>query len=781
MNQMNFMKTRARPLCYTPPAATFRLCALLTACTAARAESPATPIELPTIQVIGTAPLPGVERPLSQIPSNIRHLGAKSLDEAQNVSLPDALATRLPGININETQGNPFRVDLNYRGSTASPLLGVAQGLSVYVDGVRANSPFGDTVNWDMIPRVALESLTVIPGSNPLFGLNTLGGAIAITTKDGFRYRGSEAEAKIGSFGRKSLEIEHGGNNGSLGYYVAASKYREDGWRDHSQADVQQVFGKLSWRGSSSEIDLSLSHADAELTGAGLLPISMQKQRRDQIFTHPDTTWNSQTQLTLAASHWLDDTSRLSGNLYYRTSRTRTLNGDMNDEFAGGPNDLATPGLGINAESGANNRTRTNQDSWGLAGQWSQVTGDHQYAIGAGLDMARARFQQSQEIGFLDLSRGIVPTQDETLENRLSGHTQTASVYLTDTWALTPALHLTAAARYNHTRIQNTDLLNAAAPNLDADYTYRKLNPALGLTWQAAPALTLFGGFNQGNRAPTPIELGCADRANPCSLPNAMAADPYLKQVVARTLEVGARGRLQGDIGWSAALYRTNNTDDILFVGTSTSQGYFTNFGQTRRDGLELALDGKAGSLDWQVAYGRIKASFESSACLLAENNSSRGTAAACAADEILVKPGDRLPGIPEHSLKLGLRWHVAPALRIGSDIVAFSSQYLRGNENNQHHAGMVGGQNFENSGRTAGYTVLNLNADYLLAREWSLFGSVNNVFDKHYATGGALAENPFNGSGAFVPDSNVWRHESFVAPGAPRSFWLGLRYRLPG
>jgi outer membrane receptor protein involved in Fe transport len=790
MNQANSIQTPPPPICCTPPVATFRLCALLTACGAAWADSPPAPIELPTIQVIGTAPLPGVERPLNQIPSNIRHLGAKSLDDAQDVSLTDALATRLPGVNLNETQGNPFQADLNYRGFTASPLLGTAQGLSVYVDGVRANTPFGDTVNWDMIPQVALDSLTVIPGSNPLFGLNTLGGAIAIATKDGFRFRGSAAEAKVGSFGRKSLEVEHGGNNGTLGYYVAASKYREDGWRDYSQSDVQQFFGKISWRDASTELDLSLSHGDAELTGNGLLPTSMLRQKREQIFTHPDTTWNNQTQLTLSASHWLDDTSRLSGNLYYRTSKTRTLNGDGNDEFENGPNDLAAGGTGLNIDSAANNRTRTQQESWGMAGQWSQVTGDHQYALGASLDLASANFRQSEQIGFLDASRGVVPTDDEELENKLSGRTRTASIYFTDTWALTPALHLTAAARYNHTRIQNTDKLNATAPNLDADYTYKKLNPALGLTWQAAPALTLFGGFNQGNRAPTPIELGCADPANPCSLPNSMAADPYLKQVVARTLEVGARGRLLGNVGWSAALYRTNNIDDILFIGTSTSQGYFTNFGKTRRDGFELAFDGKAGSVDWQVSYGWIKATFQDSACLLAENNSSRGTAAACTAsgqdDEILVKSGDRLPGIPEHSLKLGLRWHAAPGWRLGADVVAFSSQYLRGNENNQHQAGtstdaLGSSRNFENSGKTAGYAVLNLKADYQLAREWSLFGSVNNVFDKHYATGGALAENPFDGSGAFVPDSDQWRRESFVAPGAPRSFWLGVRYRLPG
>lgn len=763
-----------------------RLLSLPALICAASVPAAADNIEAPAVVIVGTTPLPGVERPLAQIPANVRHLGAAALDEARQVALPDALAARLPGVNINETQGNPYQPDFNYRGFTASPLLGTPQGLSVYIDGVRANSPFGDTVNWDLIPQVAVDGLTLIPGSNPLFGLNTLGGALAVTTKDGFRFRGGEAEAKAGSFGRRAGEFEHGGNDGAVGHYVAASLYREDGWRDRSGSDVRQAFGKLSWRGETADLDLSLTGADTALTGNGLVPESMLAPRRAQIFTHPDTTRNRHGQIALSGSRWLDERSRLSANLYYRNTRTRTLNGDASDEFEGGANDLAAGGTGLNIGSGANNRTRTLQESWGAAAQWSGSGGAHQWAVGAALDASRAHFRQSEEIGILTGSRGILPTDPVTLENSLAGRTRTASLYVTDTWTLAPGWHLTAAARYNHTRIRNNDELTPVPPNLDADYTYRSLNPALGLNWQAAPALTLYGGVNQGSRAPTPIELGCADPANPCSLPNAMAADPYLKQVVARTLEAGARGRLPGGVSWSAALYRSENRDDILFVGTSTSQGYFTNFGRTRREGLELAVDGNAGGVDWQLAYGWIRASFRSSACLLAENNSSRGTAPECTAagqdDEILVKPGDRLPGVPEHSLKLALRWRATAALRLGAELVAYSGQYLRGNENNRHRAGTATDafgttRTFEGDGRTGGYGVVNLSADWRPARDWTLFARLDNLFDRRYATGGALAENPFDAGGAFVPDSDAWHRESFLAPGAPRSLWLGLRY----
>ena len=302
------------------------------------------------------------------------------------------------------------------------------------------------------------------------------------------------------------------------------------------------------------------------------------------------------------------------------------------------------------------------------------------------------------------------------------------------------------------------------------------------------PALNVYAGFNQGNRAPSPIELGCADPANPCSLPNAMAADPYLKQVVARTFEAGLRGKLAGNVEWSAGAFRTDSTDDILFVGTSTSAGYFTNFGKTRRQGAELGLAAQQGRFDWRVNYSYLLATFQSEACLLAENNSSRGQSAACTAggqdDEILVKKGNRMPGLPNHSLKLSLSWRATDALRLGADLQAFSSQYARGNENNEHQSGSATDQfgnsrDFSGAGRVPGYAILNLNGNFDLGAGWEFFGRVNNLFDKRYGTVAALAENPFDSNGAFQNNSDNWKHETFIAPGAPRAAWVGVRYRF--
>ena len=730
-------------------------------------------IQTETVEVIGSTPLAGIGVQRLHVPANVQTVSGKQLEEQESLNLPEFMARQLPSINVNEIQGNPYQQNINYRGFTASPLLGTPQGMSIYLDGVRINEPFGDTVNWELLPNSAIAGMDLIPGSNPAFGLNTLGGAIAIRTKDGFNHAGSKVELSGGSFGRSNVEFEHGGHRGPVGWYVAGDWFREDGWRDFSHSDAKQLFGKLSFRNAVGELDLSLTHAVTRMTGNGLLPESMLAARREQIFTQPDITRNNLTQVALNGRLWLNDTQSLSGNVYFRYNRTRTLNGDLNDEFAGGPFD------GISDdESAANNRTRTTQRGTGASGQWNLTTERQQLGVGGSIDYARMHFSQTQEIGVIDASRGVAPTADPVLENALRGTTRTSSIFITDTVTLAKNLHLTAAARYNMSRVTTRDEINLTPPNLDGDHSYHKLNPALGLSWQVVPALNAYAGFSQGNRIPTPIELGCADPANPCTLPNSMASDPYLKQVVARTLEAGLRGKVAGDINWNAGVYRTMSTDDILFVGTSHSAGYFTNYGKTQRQGVELGLKGSQHRVDWQINYSYLQATFRSDACLLAANNSTAGTSAACpASDEIQVSKGDQIPGMPNHSLKLGLSWRALDWLRVGGNVQAFSSQYARGNENNQHQAGTVGGETFLGDGKIPGYAILNLNAEASLGGGWQVFAKINNVFDKHYATAAALAVNPFDGAGSFQNNSAAWGHETFVAPGAPRSAWAGVRY----
>src|SRR5262249_39088878 len=158
-----------------------------------------------------TTPLPGVGLTRDQIPAPVQSATGAEIQRSNALDPPDFMNRYFGSVHVNEMQGNPFQADVSYRGYTASPLLGTPQGLSIYLDGVRLNPPFGDVVSWDLIPRAAIATINLMPGSNPLFGLNTLGGALSIETKDGRNYPGAALQGYVGNHARRAAEFEYGG------------------------------------------------------------------------------------------------------------------------------------------------------------------------------------------------------------------------------------------------------------------------------------------------------------------------------------------------------------------------------------------------------------------------------------------------------------------------------------------------------------------------------------------------------------------------------------------
>jgi len=757
-------------------AAAIAACAPAAAMAQGLAAVAAEPVQ--RVEIIGTTPVPGAGVQRDRIPANVQTADDERLRQVQSLNLPDFLSSQLPSVNVNEIQGNPYQMDLNYRGFSASPLLGTPQGLSVFQDGVRINEPFGDVVNWDLIPKAALARLTLMPGSNPLFGLNTLGGALSLETKRGDTHPGTEAEVQAGSFGRVSAQLSHGRSLGEHGHlFLSLESFDEDGWRDHSPSRVRQLFAKTGQHTSAYDVDLSLTHGDNRLIGNGPLPESMLAADRTQVYTRPDITDNEMTMLTLNGAIRPTAGLDISATAYSRHARAATLNGDLNDDYD--PPEVS--------ESGVENRTRTRQESEGLALQASYRLRAHHLTAGFSHDQARSRFIQTQAEGGLDATRAVLPTQDAEVNAQIRGSSRSSGLYASGVFELDPTLHLSVSGRFNDTRVKTVDVGRATLgldTNLDGTGRYRKFNPALGATWQASPALTAYAGFSQGNRAPSPIELGCSDPENACVLPNALQSDPPLKQVVSRTLEAGLRGRFGGSGGpggelrWNASAYRTNNDDDLLFISNGLAAGYFTNFGRTRRQGVELGLSQRQASFDWAVSYSYLRATFESRACLVAEANSSAETSPACPGEgEIEVRPGNRMPGLPAQSLKLSLDLRPTEAWTIGAQVQAYSGQYARGNENNAHRPD---GDEFNGAGRIGGYALLNLTASWKPVAGWELFAKVANVFDRRYASAGLLGENAFDAAGNLQAPGD-WRTEQFVGPGAPRAIWLGLRWSPDG
>ncbi len=280
-------------------------------------------------------PLPGLGLTKEEIPGNVQSISAKEIKEAHSLSITDLMNRKLQSVTVNDYQGNPFQMDVQYRGFTAGPQIGTPQGLSVFFDGIRVNEPFGDVVNWDMIPMNALASVDVFPGSNPIFGLGTLGGAFSVKTKDGFNNAGTDATVLTGSYGRKYLQGEAGWNNGTVALFGAGNFFLEDGWRDNSPSKVNQFFGKASYRGDKLDLNLSTLLVGNDLTGNGVVPTNFYEQDRSSVFTSPDETKNRLSQFQLSGNYFVNDTFTITGQVYRRNSRRNQKNADVYTGYAG--------------------------------------------------------------------------------------------------------------------------------------------------------------------------------------------------------------------------------------------------------------------------------------------------------------------------------------------------------------------------------------------------------------------------------------------------------------
>ena len=745
-----------------------------------------------TIEVIGITPTHGVGLPETRIPYNVQSASSADLDRSQSLDISDLMIRNLGSVSVNESQENPLQPDIQYRGYTASPLLGLPQGLAIYQNSVRVNEVLGDTINWDLIPESSIASINLIGGANPLFGLNTLGGALSITTKNGFTHPGNSLEAYGGSFGRVVTTAESGGNNGTLGYYATLNYFDEDGWRDFSPSDAINFFTALSYRnGLDTTLDLTFNYADTFLTGNGPIPADLLNRDREEVFTFPDITENTLTFIDLEGEHWLSDTVQLSGNIFYRDSDADYFNGnesifeDCDD--SGGPsgllceeddtipvtdqagNTISSTNTDGSPRDAINNIDAREQRGYGGSLQTTFLhrlyDHDNQLIIGSSYSQGFASFLSKTEIASLNTNRStsgagiFVPDEGTFIDTQ----SRSWSIYITDTLSLTDKLDLTVSARYNNTGVKITDqggqsLFTVPRPALNGEHDYGRINPAVGATYAFMPGLAGYVNYSESSRAPTPIELACADPDEPCTLPNAFLADPPLDQVVTTSWEGGFRGIFQGS-KWHVGGFRSLNSDDILFIstgGATGNQGFFSNVGETQRLGMELGLSGTWQQLDWSVNYSYIEATYETTFTASSPNHPQ-----ADVSGDIQVLPGDHIPGIPAHNFKVGGDYLLTHKLRIGADLIYNSGVYFRGDEANLLDT-------------IDGYATVNVRGEYQFNKNFSIFARINNLFDTEYETFGLLGD---ASDVAFNPPLDG--DPRFLSPGAPISGFIGIKFQM--
>ncbi len=737
--------------------------------------------------------LPGGTIDPDKMAGEIQSLSVQDLErDRQPGVLPNLIAEELPGVSLNDEQGSQFQPDFVYRGFEASPISGVAEGLAIYQNGVRINESFGDAVNWDLVPEFAVDRFTLQSG-NPAFGLNALGGAVALQMKDGFNFQGRRLEISGGSYGNLTGNAQYGQQFGNFALYAGIGGTTDNGFRDLSPARLRQGYFDAGYEAGPATLHLSIAAANNNIDAVGPTPIEMLDQDRRSVFSYPQGIDNQMQLAQLRGTYKLSSDWLFSGQAYYRHFQQSLIDGNTTDVEAcqndpaqfclegngnfpgdalydqnGSPVPLSA--LPAGATPGETDHTHTNTNSLGSSFELSsksQLFGHgNQFAAGASYDHGDTRYSAYGELGTLLPSLQVVgsgiiidqagsATAQPPLEEPVSiaATNNYAGLYAIDAFDLTDALTLNLSGRLNTARIALHDRIGTA---LSGSHGFSRFDPGVGVTYKLPQSTAFYLGYSESNRAPTAGELSCANPASPCLLDTFLVSDPPLKQVVSRTYETGMRGKFDGDaFDWNVSVYRTEVARDILLLATDVNGfGFFQNAGTTRHQGFDAALGYRMNDWHFDMAYSFLDATYRNTLVL------SSNSPAANANGLIVVNPGDRLPLMPRNRVTLGGDYAPTPVWTVGADLRYQSGEYLAGDESNQEP-------------QLPGYTTVDLRGAYRLGDTFELFGQIQNLFDRKYFTYGAFTE-----LDGLPPNFNLSDPRTF-SPAPGRLFYGGVRVSL--
>jgi iron complex outermembrane recepter protein len=686
------------------------------------AQAPEEPLtRLPPVRVTAPAPLDVLARPTT--PSRVDSIPLDEADAAKASGLPETLE-RLPGVTLQNEQGNRFQPNLSVRGFTASPVTGLPQGLSVFLDGVRLNEPTVEEVNFDLIPLDDVERVEVIRGPSVLFGRNTLGGAVNLITRRGGETREIVPEIVLGSFGRQEYRLRASGSASPFDYTASLTQHLDDGWREASDSRVSRAFGKLGFTLGGTDATLSYQYSNDRIRQAGSLPESEARRHPRRNFTPGDFFRPELNQAIANVEQAIGEHVTLRLDAFVRALNSEQFNVNL----IGPASRLLVDSRSAGGTAQAVYRTE-------ILGHPGVLVSGFEYARS---DVTARTFLESSGAARV-LDSSVADTQDA-----IAVYAQDSLTLVRDVPVTGSSLVLTVAGRWDGVRHDIADRLGG--PSLGVQ-TFQRVNPRVGLNLNVSDRLGVYASYSEGFRAPAFLELTCAGPGAVCpGLQAGVAPDPALRAVTARSYEVGATGRPLSWLEVDGSVFRTDLSDDIFSVSpTGTTGVFFQNVGRTRREGIELALRARAGaSVETYVNYTFTRATFEDAAQL----------ATPLAPGVESVRAGDSLALVPRHRLNAGAAYHPWPWATLSLDARYVSQQFLRGDEANRQRP-------------LADYVVVDAGAAVKL-RRLEVFTRVNNLLDARYESFGTFA---INGR---APGHPIQR---FVTPAPPINFLVGAQY----
>ncbi|MGO9675102.1 MAG: TonB-dependent receptor [Methylocella sp.] len=744
----------------------------------ARAQDITNLVALPEVDVVAPTPVPGaggLEK--DKVPAFVSTVTGQEFEDKKSPAVADAITAHVPAAIAISVDGSDLSPDVFYRGFDTSRISGTAQGLAVYQNGVRINEAFGDATNLDLISPIAIDRLDVYT-NNPIFGLNALGGAFNFTMKNGFTYQGGEAQIYGGSYGRVYGSLQYGKQVDNYSFYFATDAERDDGYRPFGAQNLQRAYADLGYRTPDSEFHAIGSFGRSLLGVQGVTPQVLVNQDYTAAFTTPQTTNNQAGLAQVTGRFDLWPKWSLASNFYFRQFDQYHYDGNdasiqncgdiVNPDgttgtpgasclppsgaFSGSPasdyqftnHGQPIPFLGYNFPYGTTAYTATHSQQFGTQQQITSkdkiLDHDNYFVFGGSVDQSYTHYSSTTTLGVLEPnfqnifigipgSGALLQTQGNVGFSPVWVHSTSTyfGVFTLDTFNITKELALTAGARYN---VANIDLNDASgeAPNNNTSNSYSRINPVVGLAYNILPtALTVYGGYSEANRAPTPSENNCSNPQQPCLLEYNLVSDPPLKQVVSHTIEAGARGLVTipdnyGALAYKVGYFHITNTNDILSESsTITGTGYYVNVPETLRQGVEVGLQYNNGPVQAYANYAYVNATYQFNGTFSSPSNPF-----ADANGNVYVRPGDNITGIPRNLAKLGVTYAVTPQFKVNAEGVFVGSQYYVGDPSNQFP-------------QLPAYYFVNLRGTYQVNDNVQIFGMINNVTNNHYATYGTF------------------------------------------
>ena len=647
---------------------------------------------LPPIEVVGSIlPFAGINIG-SGLAGVTTKLDWNQVDATEPKVLPDVLRQQ-SGMSTYDNLGSPYKINVSTRGFYASPVVGTPQGVSIFVDGVRVNEPDAAEVNFDLLPMEHIKRVEILSGNGTLLGRNSLGGSINLVTRRGEGPPSGEIELMAGTYNSYSAEGSVGATTKKgLDYYVGGGYNYEEGWRQRTNANQWQAFTNVGKLGQTSGIrgQFFFSHSYAQT--AGSLPKSVYEVKPDSNLTDGDFEDLNGLQAALAGYKQMG-TGRGSFNIYYRYTDANRFNVNQED-------DPDTQNDATNSVFGG--------------------TFDYRMALPLGKNALGLRFgidgstASSKVQLYADSTKFGGPNVLTT--NVQSPISDIAGFALADYTA--GPLTLSGGLRYDYVVVPFHNLID---PARDTTSKYSRLDPRIGAELVVASGTSVFASWGTSFRAPSLIEVACADPEEPCPLPYALGDDPPIHPVVSNTFEAGVKYRNKALLLTGTAYYSNVKDDIYLFpspdeVEGSTIEGYFGNLDKTRRVGVELSGQYAFGDAHYVYAnYAWTRATFQSEAELFS------------ILDEIgienEVEPGDLIPLVPEHQFKAGVNLRFNVGLRAGADIRWIGEQVFQQDDAN-------------NMPKLPSYFVADLRAGWEFG-PWEIAGVVNNLFNTKYASFG--------------------------------------------